>query len=160
MRKIIFLFIFVSFFGMLVVGCGANGTFVKPVVTEEVTFQMMGYATGVGMGTLIGTVVPTAVSELGSDWKDMMSKYKIGDMVPGADILTFYNKSMLTLRAYYHDPLGLLSDLQAFLLMYGAQYEEDGTLKFISDVPYIVMLQFELGYNSGLQKADYLNTRA
>jgi len=122
-------------------------------IKDSSTHQAIAYASGKAMAIGIIKIVPDADADLGTAWSDMMDRNQGLDMIPSTEILSFYNDSILILTMHAQDPYGLIGDMSAMLMIFGAEFDEEGHMKFIKPVPMPVMIIFEMGYNNGKRVA-------
>ena len=134
---------------ILLVGCSGLQ------IEDTATHKAIAYASGKAMAIGIIKVKPEVDPKLTGQWIELMRANLKNEIVPPSEMITFYNKSVLTIFNIYSDPYGLLGDLAALLTIYGATLDEDNkTMIGIQPVPYAVLEFFEMGYANGRTVAE------
>ena len=127
----------------LIAGC------VETQVSDTPNHQALAYTLGKGMGIAVNKVVPTIDKDLSRGWMDMMTRNTANELVPPEEMLIFFNGCIGLISTQVSDPYGIIGDLGAMLMIYGAQFNPDGELIAIQPIPMSVLRFFEMGYKSG-----------
>ena len=130
---------------VVTVGC-ANGL----QVDDTASHKAIAYAAGKAMGITITKIEPDLNEPLGEKWDKMMDKPASDGMMASEYILAFYSEALMVLGSHVGDKYGLIQDLSVLLVLFGAQYSEQGDLIAIEPVPVSVLEFFAMGYDSGV----------
>jgi hypothetical protein len=132
-----------------------NSTCTGLQVEDDATYQVLGYASGKGMGYAFarfvskGDLSQASEDRLNEAWDNMMNENASADPVDPKLVTKFFNYSLFVLAGEIGDPYGAIQDLGVLLTIYGAQYDDQGQLIGIQPVPLTVMEMFEMGYVNG-----------
>ena len=137
--------IFIILLALVLAGC-PGGTF---QIQETPTHQAIAYGAGKAMGLVIMRVIPKADEELQGAFDGLMERNKANLIVPPDEAIAYFSESVLILGRFSKNPYGLVGDLSAILLIFGAQYDPAGNLVGIQPVPKSVIMWFGMGYDSG-----------
>jgi hypothetical protein len=143
MKKTLLIFVAISLLAFIISGCG------QLQIESTATNQAIAYAAGKGMGLGINKRVPEADADLSKAWVDMMAKNTGQAMISAIAMVGFYNDVLVIIALHSKDPYGLIGDLGAVLLIFGAEFNQEGNMGSINPVPMIVMKFFEIGYKNG-----------
>ncbi|OEU68421.1 MAG: hypothetical protein BBJ57_02330 [Desulfobacterales bacterium PC51MH44] len=122
-------------------------------IEETATHQAIAYASGKGMAIGINELYPQIDPDLTKAWEDMMFQAKDLDMMPVGQLMLFYSDAISIIGLHTNDPYGLVGDLGALLLIFGAQFDDKGEMIDIQPVPMSVMRWFGIGYSNGRRVA-------
>jgi hypothetical protein len=122
-------------------------------ITESSTHRAIAYAAGKGVGYSVNKMTPEMDEELSAAWRAFLERNSDVHLVPGVEVLKFYNEVLLIASKHTNDPLGLIGDLAALFMIFGGEYDDDGKLIMIKDVPMPVLVIFEMGYDNGRRVA-------
>jgi hypothetical protein len=132
-------------------GCATNGDQIK--INDSATHQVLSYASGKGMAIGINELYPDVDAELTAAWEDMMEKNKGQEMVAPEDMVYFFNDCISIIGVETDDPYGLIGDLGALLLIFGAEFSEGGQMLNVEPIPMSVLTFFGMGYANGRRVA-------
>ena len=122
-------------------------------ITDTSTNKAMAYVSGKGMGIGINELVPEVDEDLTTAWVRMMDRNAANEFIPPDEMVMYFNDSISMIAMHTNDPLGLIGDLAAFTMLYGAGFDVDGNMTGIQPVPMAVMRFFESGYANGRRVA-------
>ena len=130
---------------------GCAGEQIK--ISETGTNKAIAYGAGKAMGFAIVSLDEELDSNLSIAWRTMMAEQTDGE-VSSTDMILFYNLCISLIAGYTDDPYGLIGDLGAMLMIFGAEYSDEGQLALIQPVPVEVLKWFEAGYKNGRMVAQ------
>jgi hypothetical protein len=133
-------------------------------LTDTTSGNMTGYITGRAMGAVVletDQLGESVDEDLSAVWVSFMARNQGKKLVESDEMLSLYNECIGVVALHTDDPYGVVQDLGALMLLFGAQYADENREKLLSvePVPYSVLKWFELGYENSrrsyeLRKAD------
>jgi hypothetical protein len=128
--------------GFLVFGC-TNGL----QIDDSASHQIGSYAVGRAMGGAINAASADLDAELTKLWEDFMDDHT-DPMIKGEEVVALLNQMSMRAVLHVENPYGLLNDLMAILNAFGANYDSEGNLLSVEDIPRINFVQFGNGYET------------
>jgi len=135
-------------------GCSGMTTDNGMPISSDAISKAVSYAAGKGLGYGINRIAPDADEKLGESWNNFMDRNASIQMVSPEEIISLYSELSMVLSSHVNDPLGLLGDLSALLMIFNAEFTGEGKLINIDEVPIVYLRLFELGYIGGKRISD------
>lgn len=138
MRKFFLLWLLV----FLIPGCSVMGNL---QIDDSAGHQAIAYGSGRAMGLAVCKISHDLDQSLKVVADDFMASHP-EPIIPGPAIIELHTNFLMQAALHVDDPYGLTGDFSALLIMFGGEYDQDGKLLRINDVPRISVQQFRNGY--------------
>lgn len=135
----------------LIFSCASNG---QIKIEDASAHKTLAYGAGHVMGLGITKKAPEADPIISEAWGRLMERSHGLEFVPTTEMLIFYNDLIGILSIYAKDPYGLVAGLGVLLMIFGAEFNEDGDMVKIEPVPMVILQFAEMGYRNGRMVAE------
>lgn len=118
-------------------------------ISDSASDKTIAYVAGKGIGFSVNDLYPQLDAELSATWVEMMEAHKNNSVSSYDYFLDWYNSTIQVIALEFNDPYGIVSDIATLMALFGAEYNDQGELINIQEIPYETLLYFEMGYQSG-----------